>query len=134
MAWDKSYSQSLVYALYISLHGRTLFACTSSGRRTVGPFAAAPPHRYPHPTVKGKVVPLHTLEVQGQRYSPYSFTASALDGVSGQYHAPVALYPGKGTPVPIVQEGPRARDGIWSRSRVSRLTSHSPKRSRISRD
>jgi hypothetical protein len=40
-----------------------------------------------------------------RRYNSYSFTTSALDGVSGQRHAPAALYPrGKGPPVPIVQE------------------------------
>jgi hypothetical protein len=40
-----------------------------------------------------------------RRYSSYSYLSSALDGVSGQHHAPAALYPqGKGSPVPIVQE------------------------------
>jgi hypothetical protein len=33
------------------------------------------------------------MEGQGERmYSSYSFTISALDGVSGQRHAPAALY------------------------------------------
>jgi hypothetical protein len=41
----------------------------------------------------------------GEEYSSYSFSTSALDGVSGQRHAPAALYPrGKDPPVPIVQE------------------------------
>jgi hypothetical protein len=44
------------------------------------------------------------------RYSSYSFSTSALDGVSGQSHAPQALYPWERTPpVPIVQEAGWAR-------------------------
>jgi hypothetical protein len=39
-----------------------------------------------HAGVKGK-----------RRYSSYRFSISALDGVSGQRHAPTALYPGKGS-------------------------------------
>jgi flagellar basal body-associated protein FliL len=40
-----------------------------------------------------------------RKYSLYSFTTSALDGASGQHHAPAALYPrGKDSPVPIAQE------------------------------
>jgi hypothetical protein len=44
---------------------------------------------------KGKAVPLHTQGGAGGKrmYSSYSFTTSALDGVSGQRHAPAALYP-----------------------------------------
>jgi hypothetical protein len=35
------------------------------------------------------------MEVQGKdEYSSYSFTISALDGVSGQRHDPVLIYPG----------------------------------------
>jgi hypothetical protein len=33
-----------------------------------------------------------------RRYSSYSFLTSALDGVSGQRHAPAAFYPGERTP------------------------------------
>jgi hypothetical protein len=33
-----------------------------------------------------------------RRYSSYSFLTSALDGVSGQRHAPAALFPGERTP------------------------------------
>jgi hypothetical protein len=41
----------------------------------------------------------------GEEYSSYSFSTSALDGVSGQRHAPAALLPlGKGPPVPIGKE------------------------------
>jgi hypothetical protein len=36
-------------------------------------------------------------------------------GVSGQRHAPVALYPwGKGPPVPIVQEAGWAPEPVWT--------------------
>jgi hypothetical protein len=37
------------------------------------------------PIYKGKAVPLHAMEALGgeRRYSSYSFTTSALDGVSG---------------------------------------------------
>jgi hypothetical protein len=44
-------------------------------------------------------VPLQvTKALGGERYSSYSFLTSALDGVSGQRHAPAALYPGERTP------------------------------------
>jgi hypothetical protein len=50
-----------------------------------------------------------------RRYSSYSFTTSALDGVSGQHHAPAELYPpGKGPPVPIVQEARWAPEPVWT--------------------
>jgi hypothetical protein len=44
--------------------------------------------------VKGNAVPQHTYGGAGGEgmYSSYSFTTSALDGVSGQRHAPTALY------------------------------------------
>jgi hypothetical protein len=46
-------------------------------------------------------------------YSSYSFTTSAVDGVSGQHHAPAALYPpGKGPPVPIGQEAGWAPEAV----------------------
>jgi hypothetical protein len=48
-------------------------------------------------------------------YSSYSFSTSALDGVSGQRHAPGrALAPRKGHPVPIVQETGWAREPAWT--------------------
>jgi hypothetical protein len=50
-----------------------------------------------------------------RRYSSYSFSTSALDGVSGQRHAPAALLPpGKGPPVPIVQEAGWAPEQVWT--------------------
>jgi hypothetical protein len=51
-------------------------------------------------TSKSKAVPLYAMEALGveRRYSSYSFTTSALDGVSGHNQAPDALYPrGKDT-------------------------------------
>jgi hypothetical protein len=49
-----------------------------------------------------------------RRCSSCSFTTSAIDGVSGQHHAPGALYPrGKDPPVPIVQEAGWAPEPVW---------------------
>jgi hypothetical protein len=63
--------------------------------------------------VKGKAVSQHTMEVQ--RYSSYSFPTSALDGVSGQCHAQVVLYPpGKDPPVPTLQEAGWTPQPIWT--------------------
>jgi hypothetical protein len=43
---------------------------------------------------KGKALPQHTYRGGGGKgVSSYSFTTSALDGMSGQRHAPAALYP-----------------------------------------
>jgi hypothetical protein len=45
--------------------------------------------------VKSKAVPLPPCRRQGgEGYSSYSFLTSALDGMSGQLHAPFTLYPG----------------------------------------
>jgi hypothetical protein len=47
-----------------------------------------------------------------RRYSSYSFLTSALDGVSGQHHAPAALYPrGKDPRYPLYRRlgGPQSR-------------------------
>jgi hypothetical protein len=41
-----------------------------------------------------------------------SFSTSALEGVSGQHHAPAAFTPGK-EPVPIVQEAGWAPEPVW---------------------
>jgi hypothetical protein len=55
--------------------------------------------------VKGKAVPLHTYGGKGGMYSSYSFTTSQLDGGEWSTSRPGrALPPGKGPPVPIVQE------------------------------
>jgi hypothetical protein len=62
----------------------------------------------------GKAVPQHTYGGAGGKrmYSSYSFTTSALDGVSGQRHAPAALYPrGKNPQYPMYRRlgGPQGR-------------------------
>jgi hypothetical protein len=50
-----------------------------------------------------------------RRYSSDSLTTSALDGVSGQRHAPAALLlHGKGRLVPIVQEAGWAPEPVWT--------------------
>jgi hypothetical protein len=51
----------------------------------------------------------------GEEYSSYSFTTSALDG--GELSASLpgrALPPGKGPPVPIVQEAVWASEPVWT--------------------
>jgi hypothetical protein len=35
-------------------------------------------------------------------------------GVSGQRHAPAALYPGKGPPIPIEEEAGWAPEPVWT--------------------
>jgi hypothetical protein len=57
----------------------------------------------------------HLWKRRGQRvYSSYSFTTSALDGVSGQRHASTSLYPLEKHPVPSGQElgEPQSRSGL----------------------
>jgi hypothetical protein len=49
--------------------------------------------------IKSKSVPLHRAGAKRmRRYNSYSLLTSALDGASGQPHAPTALYPRKMTP------------------------------------
>jgi hypothetical protein len=53
--------------------------------------------------------------LRGEEYSSYSFTTSALDG--GEWSASRlgrALLPGKGPPVPIVQEAGWAPEPVWT--------------------
>jgi hypothetical protein len=52
----------------------------------------------------------------GERtYSSYSFSTSALDGGEWSASRPVrALPPGKGPPVPIVQEAGWAPEPVWT--------------------
>jgi hypothetical protein len=64
-----------------------------------------------------KAVALHAMEALGgeRRYSSYSFTTSALDGVEWSASRPGrALPPGKGPPVPIVQEAGWAPEPVWA--------------------
>jgi hypothetical protein len=61
---------------------------------------------------QSRYTPLRRL---GKRmYSSYSFTTSAIDGVSGQGHAPAALYPWRKDPrYPLDRKlgGPQSRSG-----------------------
>jgi hypothetical protein len=67
-------------------------------------------------SLKAKAVPLHAMKALGgeKRYSSYSSMTSALDGVSGQHHAPAALCPGERTPVPIVKEAGWDPEPVWT--------------------
>jgi hypothetical protein len=63
-----------------------------------------------------KTVPQYTYGGAGgeRRYSSYSFTTSALDGGEWSASRPGrALAPGKGPPVPIVQEAGWAPEPVW---------------------
>jgi hypothetical protein len=65
---------------------------------------------------KSKAVLLHAMEALGgeRLYSPYSLLTSALDGVSGQHHTAVAIYPrGKDPRYPLDKRlgGTQSRSG-----------------------
>jgi hypothetical protein len=69
--------------------------------------------------VKGKAVPLQTMEAQEgeELYSSCSFMTSTLKGMSGQSHGPTALYPpGKGPPAHIGQESGWALEPVWTQT------------------
>jgi hypothetical protein len=54
---------------------------------------------------QSKAGPLPPWKRYGESYSSYSFLTSALHGMSGQRHAPAALYPRERTPVTYWVEG-----------------------------
>jgi hypothetical protein len=60
------------------------------------------------------------MEAQGERmYSSYSFTTSALYGGEWSASRPDrALLPGKGPPLPIVQETGWAPEPVWTQTEV----------------
>jgi hypothetical protein len=59
-----------------------------------------------------------------RRYSSYSFLTSALDGGEWSASRPGrALAPGKGPPVPIVQEVGWAPELVWTQRLEENLTS-----------
>jgi hypothetical protein len=60
------------------------------------------------------------MEVQGERaYSSYSFMTSVLDGGEWSASRPGSvLPPGKGTPVPIVQEAGWVSEPVWTQMLV----------------
>jgi hypothetical protein len=84
---------------------------------------------------KGKAVPLHThKEAQGKRrYSSYSFTTSALDGMSGQRHAPSTLYPRGRPTAPIEQEARWAPEPVWTQRLEETLFASAEDRTSITR-
>jgi hypothetical protein len=84
---------------------------------------------------KGKAVPLHAMEAfGGRRYSSYSFTTSAVNGVSGQRLATAALLlPGKGPPVPIVQEAGWALEPVWTQRLEEKSFASAGDRTQIAR-
>jgi hypothetical protein len=64
-----------------------------------------------------KAAPLHAVEEHGgeRRYSSYSYLTSALDGGEWSSSRPGrALPPGKGPPVPILQEAEWAPEPVWT--------------------
>jgi hypothetical protein len=66
--------------------------------------------------LKAKAVPVHAIKaLGGEEVSSYLFITSALDG--GEWSASRrgrALVPGKGPPVPIVQEAAWALEPVWT--------------------
>jgi hypothetical protein len=68
-------------------------------------------------SVKGKVVPLHSIEAHlcGRRYSSYAFLTSELEGGEWSASRPGrALPPWKEPPVPTVQEAGWAPEPVWT--------------------
>jgi hypothetical protein len=69
---------------------------------------------------KSKDVPLHAMKAHEgawgeRRYSSYSFSTSALEGGEWSASRPGrALPPGKGPPVPIVQEAGWDPEPVWT--------------------
>jgi hypothetical protein len=71
-----------------------------------------------------KAVPLHAMEALGgdRKYSSYSFLTSAIDGGEWSASRPVrALLPGKGPPVPIVQEAGWTSEPVWTQNNTKLL-------------
>jgi hypothetical protein len=75
-------------------------------------------HRLAHdlPILQSKAVPLHATKVLwGRGHSSYSFSTAALDGGEWLASRPDrALAPGKGPPVPILQEAGWAPEPVWT--------------------
>jgi hypothetical protein len=85
---------------------------------------------------KSKAVPLHAMEALGGEriYSSFSFMTSALDGESGQRHAPAALLPpGKGPPVRIVHEAGWAPEPVWTQRLQEKSFASAGDRTQIAR-
>jgi hypothetical protein len=63
---------------------------------------------------KVKLTRTHHTDASERMCSSYSFLTSALDGVSGQRHAPAALYTRDRTPAPIGWEAGCASELVWT--------------------
>jgi hypothetical protein len=74
------------------------------------------PQSYCNQDCKSKTVALLQAGAKGERnYSSYSFLAPALDGGEWSASRPCrSLPPGKGPPVPIVQEAGWAPEPVWT--------------------
>jgi hypothetical protein len=70
----------------------------------------------------------------GEEYSSYSFTTWALDGGEWSASRPGrALPPGKGPPVPIVQEVGWASEPVWTQRLEEKSFAHAGDRTPIAR-
>jgi hypothetical protein len=70
----------------------------------------------------------------GEEYSSYSFTTSALDGGEWSASRPGrALSPGKGPPVPIVQEAGWAPEPVWTQRLEEKSSASAGDRTPIAR-
>jgi hypothetical protein len=111
------------YALDLSLHQTRLSKCNGSWNASIKQnvnFKFQPPaifvffvfRKSKSKAKQSRYTPWRCLGER--RYSSYSFTTSALDGVSGQRHDPAALYPrGKDPRYPSERRlgGPQSRSG-----------------------
>jgi hypothetical protein len=74
------------------------------------------------------------MEAQERMYSSYSFLTSALDGGEWSALRPGrALAPGKGPPVPIVQEAGWAPEPVWTQRLEEKSFASSGDRTSIAR-
>ena len=94
--------------------------------QTIQPVVSRLPTELPGPYIyingKCKVTPLQArCGPEGVEVYHYSSMTAALEGVSGQQHAPAALTPGK-DPVPILQEVGWTPGPVWTggKSRLHR--------------
>jgi len=63
----------------------------------------------------GPKVPVQLIKTHwGSEVQFHSFSTLALDGGSGQTHAPVTLTLGKGLSVPTTQQGGRILELVWT--------------------
>jgi hypothetical protein len=84
---------------------------------------------------QSKAVPIHATEaLGGEEYSSYSFSTSALDGGEWPASRPgLALPPGKGPPVPIVQEAEWTPEPVWTQRLEEKSFAPSGDRTSITR-